>query len=218
MDIELVLTADGSHTLYVPEIDENYHSTHGAVQESKHIFIEAALLFCKKTTINILEIGFGTGLNALLTAVEAAKLAKTIHYTTLEKFPIPTKTALQLNYSELTAQNLMFENIQKAEWGKVVEINNGFSINKIECDFTEATFNEKFDLVYFDAFSPEKQPEMWTEKQFLKIYNACNAGAILTTYCAKGVVRRTLQAVGFNVERLPGPPGKREILRAIKPN
>jgi tRNA U34 5-methylaminomethyl-2-thiouridine-forming methyltransferase MnmC len=165
-----------------------------------------------------LEIGFGTGLNALLTAIETEKMAKTIHYTTLEKFPVPTKTALQLNYSDLTAQNILFENIQKAEWGKVVEISKAFSIKKIECDFTDATFNEKFDLVYFDAFSPEKQPEMWTEEQFLKIYNACNAGAILTTYCAKGIVRRTLQAVGFNVERLPGPPGKREILRAIKPN
>lgn len=216
MNIELVLTADGSHTLYVPEIDENYHSTHGAVQESTHVFIDAGLLFCEKKAINILEIGFGTGLNALLTAIEAEKIDTKIHYTTLEKFPVPIITALQLNYSDLTAQNLIYEDIHKADWEKIVEISKRFVIKKMECDFTEATFNEKFDLVYFDAFSPEKQPEMWTEKQFLKIYNACNYGAILTTYCAKGVVRRVLQAVGFKVERLPGPPGKREILRAIK--
>lgn len=217
MKIELKLTSDGSHTLYVPEIDENYHSTHGAIQESTHIFILSGLIYCKKNVLNILEIGFGTGLNALLTAIEAEKSGMKIHFCTLEKYPVPAETALKLNYSKITGGNALFEKIQNAGWDKNIEISNRFSINKINCDFTEALFSNQFDLVYFDAFSPEKQPEMWTEKQFQKIFDACNEGAILTTYCAKGAVRRALQSVGFMVERLPGPPGKREILRATKP-
>lgn len=216
LETELQITTDGSHTLYVAAIDETYHSTHGAIQESMHIFIDAALKICTKKTIHILEIGFGTGLNALLTAIEAEKSDTNIHYTTLEKFPIPIETALQLNYSSILSKKTIFVKLQNSDWEKKIEINSHFYIQKMKCDFTETTFNNKFDIVYFDAFSPDKQPEMWTEQQFRKIFDACNSDAILTTYCAKGMVRRALLSAGFKVERLPGPPGKREILRARK--
>ena len=219
MKTELQTTSDGSYTLYVPEIDETYHSTHGALQESSHIFINVGLKQNLKQCVNVLEVGFGTGLNAFLTAIEAEKSGREIHYHTLEKYPIPFEKTVQLNYSHQISSdnaNALFEKIQKAEWEIDVKITNGFILRKLHCDFTTYQPDTTFDVIYFDAFSPEKQPEMWTEEQFQKIYNACNQGAILTTYCAKGVVRRTLQAVGFKVERLPGPPGKREILRGIR--
>ncbi len=220
MRTELRITDDGSHTLYVPEIDETYHSTHGAIQESMHIFIHSGLLHCKKQMLNLLEIGFGTGLNAFLAAVTAQDASYTINYHTLEKFPVPAEQALQLNFSQQSAvhnSRELFEKIHLAEWEKEVEISGNFRLKKLNSDFTSYTPDTKFDVVFFDAFSPEKQPEMWTKKQFEKIFAACNEGAVLTTYCAKGVVRRTLQEVGFKVERLPGPPGKREILRAVRP-
>ena len=219
MKTELETTLDGSHTLYVPEIDETYHSTHGAIQESTHIFINEGLKQCKKKYINILEIGFGTGLNAYLTAIEAKRTDIHINYYTLEKYPIPIGTALQLNYCQLLSDtNLgsLFSEIHQAKWEKEVTVSDNFILKKIQCDFTNYLPDTTFDVIYFDAFSPEKQPEMWTEEQFRKMYAACNEGAIITTYCAKGSVRRALQAVGFKVERLPGPPGKREILRGIR--
>lgn len=217
---ELQITSDGSHTLYVPEIDETYHSTHGAIQESSHIFIQEGLQQCRKQSLNILEIGFGSGLNAFLTAIEAEKSGQKIRYFTLEKYPVPFEKVLQLNYSQQIAykdSNALFKKIHSAEWETVVDITNNFTLKKLQCDFTTYQPDTTFDMIYFDAFSPEKQPEMWTEEQFQKIYNACNEGAVLTTYCAKGSVRRALQAVGFKTERLPGPPGKREILRAVRP-
>jgi len=216
---ELKATSDGSHTLYVPEIDETYHSTHGAIQESTHIFINAGLKQCNKQSLNVLEIGFGTGLNAFLTAIEAEKLRIHINYFTIEKFPVPLETAFQLNYSEqhnYANSASLFSEIHQAEWEKEVTVSEYFTLKKTQCDFTNYQPDTTFDVVYFDAFSPEKQPEMWKEEQFMKIYKACNQGAILTTYCAKGSVRRALQAVGFKVERLAGPPGKREILRGIR--
>jgi tRNA U34 5-methylaminomethyl-2-thiouridine-forming methyltransferase MnmC len=218
MNFELLITKDGSHTLFVPEIDECYHSSHGAIQESKHIFIEAGLKQCAKSKINVLEIGFGTGLNAFLTLIEAEKSQKTIHYTTLELFPIEIEKAILLNYAELLSPQLNhdFDKLHVSNWNENITLNSFFSLNKIQADFTQYDFNEKYDVIYFDAFSPEKQSEMWTQKQFEKLYNCCNFEAILTTYCAKGTVRRAMQAAGFNVERLPGPPGKREILRASK--
>lgn len=219
MNTELQITSDGSHTLYVPEIDEAYHSTHGAIQESTHIFITAGLKQSNQQFISILEIGFGTGLNAFLTAIEAEKSEQKIRYFTLEKYPVPIEKALQLNYSQQISEidtKTLFEKIHLAEWETEVEITNNFTLKKLQIDFTTYLPDTTFDVIYFDAFSPEKQPEMWTEEQFLKIYNACNEGAILTTYCAKGLVRRTLQTVGFRIERLPGPHGKREILRCIR--
>ncbi len=218
MNSELIITEDGSHTLFVPAIDECYHSTHGAVQESKHIFIEAALKQCAKTEISVLEIGFGTGLNAFLTMIEAERSDKKVRYTSLEKYPVEVEKALQLNYPELLSieNRDSFELLHTSVWDEEVQIEANFWLTKIEADFTQFTFNEMFDVVYFDAFSPEKQPEMWSQELFEKIFFQCNPGAVLTTYCAKGVVRRAMQSAGFTVERLPGPPGKRQILRSAK--
>jgi tRNA U34 5-methylaminomethyl-2-thiouridine-forming methyltransferase MnmC len=217
-DYDLIITEDGSHTLFVPAIDECYHSTHGAVQESKHIFIEAALKQCTKTEIRVLEIGFGTGLNAFLTMIEAERSDKEIHYTSLDKYPVEVGKALQLNYPEAfpAVSREIFELLHTSVWGEEVQIGSNFWLTKIEADFTQFNFNEMFDVVYFDAFSPEKQPEMWSVELFEKIFIQCNPGTVLTTYCAKGVVRRAMQSAGFQVERLPGPPGKRQILRSTK--
>jgi len=218
MQTELKLTEDGSHTLFVAEIDECYHSTHGAIQESRHIFIEAGLKQCPKREIRVLEIGFGTGLNAFLTLLEAERSEKLIYYTTLENYPVEFETALLLNYPEELepGKRPVFEKMHSVEWNKEILVTPYFMLNKIEADFTEFVFKDNFDVVYFDAFSPEKQPEMWNEALFEKIYAHCNSGAVLTTYCAKGIVRRAMQGAGFLVERLPGPPGKREILRGSK--
>jgi len=218
MQTELKITEDGSHTLFVPEIDECYHSTHGAIQESQHIFIEAGIKQCQKEKIKILEIGFGTGLNAFLTLLEAERSEKQIQYTSLELYPVEIEKALQLNYPEMLApeKRLVFEEMHTAEWNIEIPISSFFKLIKIETDFTGYVLEEQFDVVFFDAFSPEKQPEMWSEVLFEKIYAHCNQGAVLTTYCAKGIVRRAMQAAGFVVDRLPGPPGKREMLRGKK--
>jgi len=218
MNSELLITEDGSNTLYVPEIDECYHSSHGAIQESRHIFIEAGLKQCEKSEINVLEVGFGTGLNAFLTMIQAERSGKQIQYVSLEKYPVETEKALQLNYPEelLSEKRSCFELMHLSDWNKKVQLTPFFSLEKVETDFTQYTPVDKFDIVFFDAFSPEKQPEMWTQERFGLIYKYCNDAAILTTYCAKGVVRRAMQAAGFTVERLTGPPGKREILRGIR--
>jgi tRNA U34 5-methylaminomethyl-2-thiouridine-forming methyltransferase MnmC len=215
MNSELRITSDGSHTLFVPAIDECYHSSHGAIQESRHIFIEAGLKQCLKSEIKVLEIGFGTGLNAFLTLIEAERNQKNIHYTSLELFPVEIETALQLNYANEYSKEFRkyFELLQTSSWNTNVQISPNFSLEKIEADFTTFELSDKYDVIYFDAFSPEKQPEMWSQEQFEKIARQCNPDAILTTYCAKGIVRRAMQAAGFLMERLPGPPGKREILR-----
>lgn len=215
---ELLITSDGSHTLFVPEIDECYHSTHGAIQESRHIFIEAALKQNSKTELSVLEVGFGTGLNALLALVEAERSGTIIHYCTLEKYPVAVEKAFLLNYPAMIDARYkdVFEKMHSSVWNEKIAITPFFEIEKMECDFTDFEHTSTYDIVFFDAFSPEKQPEMWTQQQFEKIYAHCHPGAILTTYCAKGVVRRALQSAGFSVERLAGPPGKREILRAVK--
>jgi len=218
MKSELILTEDGSNSLYVPEIDECYHSSHGAIHESRHIFIEAGLKQCRKSEINVLEVGFGTGLNAFLTMIEAERSGKQIQYVSLEKYPVETEKALRLNYPEELSpeKRSFFELMHISAWNEKIQITPFFSLEKIKTDFTQYTPEHKFDVIFFDAFSPEKQPEMWTQERFELIYKHCNHGAILTTYCAKGVVRRSMQVAGFIVERLAGPPGKREILRGVR--
>jgi len=218
MNSELLITEDGSNSLYVPEIDECYHSSHGAIQESRHIFIEAGLKQCRKSEINVLEVGFGTGLNAFLTMIEAERSGKQIQYVSLEKYPVETEKALRLNYPEELSpeKRSFFELMHISAWNEKIQITPFFSLEKIKTDFTQYTPEHKFDVIFFDAFSPEKQPEMWTQERFELIYKHCNHGAILTTYCAKGVVRRSMQVAGFIVERLAGPPGKREILRGVR--
>ena len=218
-DLKLQPTADGSHTFCAPAINESYHSIHGAINESTFIFIEQGLRACSKTPVSVLEIGFGTGLNALLTALEANRASKKIDYSTLELYPVPVQNALQLNYPQLLENaGELFEKIHRAPWETAVEINPFFVLHKIKTDFTTYPLKGMYDVIYFDAFSPEKQPEMWCESCFQKIMDHCNPDAVLTTYCAKGTVRRVLQKVGFQVERLPGPLGKREILRGNKNN
>ena len=222
LQTKLVITEDGSHSLYVPQLDEHYHSTHGAIQESQHVYINTGLNACRLQQVNILEIGFGTGLNAFLTLLEYKKTDKQIHYTSLELYPLDIKNAQQLNYAQQLSDASGAEHfmaLHKAPWNEMIKITPGFSLHKIETDFSTPNnieLNTYFDVIYFDAFAPEKQPEMWTQQIFDKLFLLCNKNAIITTYCAKGVVRRMLQSAGFTVERLPGPPGKREILRGRK--
>lgn len=221
MNIKFEITEDGSHTLFVPELNEHYHSTHGAIQESMHVFIDAGLRHCVKSEIKVLEIGFGTGLNAFLTLLEAERTGRKIDYTTLEFYPLSIIDAEKLNYAELTdsTKKDVFRELHKVEWGKWSQLTLYFSLLKMKFDFSKPSdfdTENKFDVIFFDAFAPEKQPEMWVQEIFDKIYSISSENAILTTYCAKGSVRRMLQTAGFVVERLPGPPGKREILRARK--
>lgn len=218
---KLELTADGSHTLFIPELDEHYHSVNGAIQESRHVFIEAGLHHCKQGEIHVLEVGFGTGLNALLTLTESTRLKKKIHYTTVEAYPLPDSIIQSLNYTQgySPQETSLFHKMHEAAWNEGTAISAGFYLTKIESDFTSFDFSSvsgAVDLIYFDAFAPDKQPEMWTQHIFDKLYEITAASGILTTYCAKGSVRRMLQQAGYTTERLLGPPGKREMLRATR--
>lgn len=207
-------TEDGSATLFVPELNEHYHSVKGARTESQHIFIDMGLKASAAPQPHVLEIGFGTGLNALLTLETAEQEKRPVHYTGIELYPLAWEEVNALGYSD----NPSFERLHTAPWEEDVEISPYFTLRKIKGD-ANTVINSSFSpsVVYFDAFAPEKQPEMWNEQLFRSLYVTMNTGGILTTYCAKGVIRRLLQAVGFRVERLPGPPGgKREILRATK--
>lgn len=217
--IQLEQTADGSYTLFIPELDEHYHSIKGALTESKHIFINMGLKHSVLHTPHILEIGFGTGLNAFLTLLEAEKEDKYIRFTTLERYPLDIDIIRQMHYPEQIApsRSIDYYALHEADWNIPTEITPHFTLHKIDCDFTSFQFDSEYDLIYFDAFAPEKQPEMWDQQLFNTLYHHTKPGGILTTYCAKGIVRRMLQSAGYIVERLPGPPGgKREILRATK--
>ena len=220
MKSELILTQDGSHTLFVPEIDECYHSTFGAMGESMLIFIQSGFNSCEKDNISVLEVGFGTGLNAFLTLLEDENRQKEVFYTAFELFPLAVEKAEQLNYPEMFSpdKRFFFEKLHTSAWGEEVPLTPFFKLLKINADFIVSSLPSVYDLIYFDAFSPEKQPEMWTQEIFQKIFDHCNENAILTTYCVKGNIRRSLQKTGFIVEKLPGPPGKREFLRAVKPS
>ena len=235
-------TDDGSATLFVPELNEHYHSTKGARTESQHIFIDMGLKASPAATPRVLEIGFGTGLNAWLTLEEAERSRRNIHYTGLELYPLDWQTVEQLGYissdEQLTIHRKqtttneqftpneeeqqsaieLFKQLHTSPWEKDVQLTTHFTLRKIETDVNKwRVENSPFNLVYFDAFAPEKQPEMWSQELFNRLYVLLDKDGILTTYCAKGVVRRMLQTAGFTVERLPGPPGgKREILRARK--
>lgn len=215
---EVQLTADGSHTLFVPEMDEHYHSVNGAVQESQHVFIEAGLHHLGRKTVTILEIGFGTGLNAFLTLLDSAATQSFVRYYSFELYPLRTEVVEALNYGEIICADKKetFRALHTAKWNQPVKITEHFTLNKIEGDSNREKLPEGIDLVYFDAFAPDKQPEMWNQEIFNKLFAAMNPGGILTTYCAKGVVRRMMKEAGYTVERIPGPPGKREMLRATK--
>lgn len=221
MKVELEKTADGSPTLYREDIDEHYHSVKGALAESRHIYIhlgwEKALSLRK--SIALFEVGFGTGLNAVLTARAALdNKVKTIYHS-VELYPLPKETIDVLLPFHKEDNRSLFREIHEASWNEDTDINPFFSLKKIQASLLSLDLQPStYDLVYFDAFAPEKQPEMWDESIFRKLYDAMTPGGILTTYCAKGAVRRMLQDIGFLTERLPGPPnGKREVLRATKP-
>lgn len=216
---EVEITADGSATIYVPHLDEHYHSVKGALTESLHIFRNCAFLYHSPSSqpLRVLEIGFGTGLNAVVTAMATTKDRKA-HYISLELYPVEAQLIEKLNYGEMVDNDLLMA-LHQAQWNAPQVISPTFTIEKLQCDFTQCSLPTDIDVVYFDAFAPEKQPEMWDESLFKRIYDAMSNGGILTTYCAKGEIRRRLQRVGFIVERLAGPPGgKREILRATKPS
>jgi len=220
MDKEFVVTEDGSHTIYLPEMDEHYHSTHGAIQESLHIYINQGLLQLPKQELSILEIGFGTGLNAYLTFAYGDLKKLNINYFSIEKYPLTETDYLKLNYPQNIFPEFsdVFEKMHRAEWNSVVKISPEFSLQKVHADLLSFEFDSlpQFDLVYYDAFAPGKQPEMWTDEIIQKVASSVKKNGILTTYCAKGSVRRAFSAAGFLMERIPGPIGKKEILRGKK--
>ena len=220
MKKEFIITEDGSHTIYLPEMDEHYHSVHGAIQESLHIYIGHGLLQTAKNEISILEIGFGTGLNAYLTYCYAKGRNISVNYLSLEKYPLTETEYLQLNYPDtiFPEHSLIFEQMHRSDWEINHEISSIFRLKKVKVDLLTYQFNSEpqFDLVYYDAFAPGKQPEMWTDEVLCKVAESVKIGGILVTYCAKGTVRRAFSAAGFIMERVPGPTGKKEILRGKK--
>ncbi|PKQ46226.1 tRNA (5-methylaminomethyl-2-thiouridine)(34)-methyltransferase MnmD [Confluentibacter flavum] len=222
MERQVIITADGSSTIYLPEWDEPYHSKHGAIQEAYHVFIKHGLNYlCEQdyNQISILEIGFGTGLNAFITNIESEKLNISIDYYGIEAYPVSVEDIAKMNYvTELKAENKasFFENMHQVSWEETHKITLHFSLTKQNKFFSDIEDQNKFNIIYFDAFGARVQPELWTETIFQKMYEALKPNGVLVTYSAKGSVRRAMQAVGFNVEKLPGPPGKREMLRATK--
>ncbi|PKP10880.1 MAG: SAM-dependent methyltransferase [Bacteroidetes bacterium HGW-Bacteroidetes-4] len=216
---QIVKTDDGSHTLIIPELNEHYHSIHGAIQESMHVFIQAGFnQLANASKLSILEIGFGTGLNTLLTFIHSKMNQQFIEYCTIEKYPLVNEEFMQLNYASILNDypNDLLYRMHNAPWKKPTAIDSEFTLLKLHQDLLHLQVDNTFDLVYFDAFGPDKQPDLWTEDVFKTIYGLMNRGAILTTYSAKGQVRRNMKNAGFKVERIAGPPGKREMLRAKK--
>ncbi|WP_027124526.1 tRNA (5-methylaminomethyl-2-thiouridine)(34)-methyltransferase MnmD [Gelidibacter mesophilus] len=225
---KIITTADGSKTIQIEEWNEQYHSIHGAIQEANHVYIKHGLLFCfdllkflngKVQEISVLEIGFGTGLNAFLTLLQSEKHPMDVHYVGVEAFPISSKEMEALNYAEelqVLEKIALFEEMHNCTWEKENRLTSHFTLKKQQKLFKEITEKDQFDLIYFDAFGARVQPELWTESIFKIMYDALKSEGVLVTYAAKGSVRRALQSVGFSVERLPGPPGKREMLRARK--
>lgn len=218
MKLDLQQTEDGSITIYLPELDEHYHSVHGAIQESLFIFIGNGLkLYETAKHVTIFEIGFGTGLNALLTLDFAMRNNLSVDYHAIERYPLPESIYSQLNYTDaIHGLDSEFRLMHTAEWNRPAKICDHFTLTKINGDLTQYIFSGKYDLVYQDAFAPDKQPELWSEEIFKRLFNALAPNGTLVTYSAKGQVRRNMQNAGFTTERLPGPPGKREILRAKK--
>lgn len=217
---ELLQTNDGSLTIHLPEWNENYHSKHGAIQEAYHVFIKNGLdFFSDKNEVSILEIGFGTGLNAFITLLESEKRNQKIHYTGIEAFPVSSEIYQKLNYHELlnTLESRdLFINLHHCEWNKKQEICSTFSLEKIQMKFEEITFKNKFDLIYFDAFGFRVQPELWSLDIFQKMFKALKNEGILTTYACRGVITRNLKESGFDVKKVSGPIGKREMTIAFK--
>ena len=215
----IVTTNEGIHTLISNRLNEHYHSMFGSLQESMHVFIKNGLLSLNENLkeIKILEMGFGTGLNAILTYRENILMRKPIHYSTVEAFPLNAEITNKLNYCEFIGETLrpVFSKMHSCKWFENQAFEN-FTLYKIHADLLDLQLDGSYDLVYYDAFSPMHQPELWTFEVMHKIYHACNNEAVLVTYCAKGDVKRVLKSVGFKVTSLPGSTGKREMIRAVK--
>jgi tRNA U34 5-methylaminomethyl-2-thiouridine-forming methyltransferase MnmC len=216
---EIIKTLDGSTTIHLKEWDECYHSKHGAIQEAKHVFIKNGLSLFENNPVSILEIGFGTGLNAFITFLESNQKQQKIDYVGVEAYPVDAKEVLEMNYvTELDALEFdnIFEKMHKCEWNEKTEISTDFSLTKRKQFFDEINDFEIFDLIYFDAFGYRVQPELWSTEIFRKMYNSLKPNGVLVTYAARGVVKRSMIEVGFTVEKLAGAPGKREMFRAFK--
>jgi tRNA U34 5-methylaminomethyl-2-thiouridine-forming methyltransferase MnmC len=214
--MKVIITADGSSSIYVEELDEQYHSVHGAVNESMHVYIKYGLEFktAKKKEISILEMGFGTGLNTLLTYLN--NNSNNINYVSLEKFPVLENIVDKLNYNEIEGASNIFNKLHELDWNKEHSLSESFTFTKVKTGLEEFESSKKFDVIYYDAFAPDVQPELWTEDIFRKCFELLNNNGCLVTYCAKGQVKRNLKSAGFTLEGLPGPKGKREMTRAIK--
>jgi len=221
-DLQLVITEDGSHTLYVPSIEETYHSKFGAIQESMYVFIKHGLEYFIDQTdikeIRILEVGFGTGLNVLLTEREMRKFPEIqVSYLAIEPNPLPTKIINQLNYCMLLKEDKdLWEKIHSEKWDSEIAINKNFLLLKQRVSLEDIFKISKINIVYFDAFAPGKQPDVWKYKELSKIYDGLEENGLLVTFCAQGEFKRNLVKLGFRIEVLPGPPGKHQMIRAAK--
>jgi tRNA U34 5-methylaminomethyl-2-thiouridine-forming methyltransferase MnmC len=220
---QLIITKDGSHTVSIPELNVTYHSHHGAIQESLHVFINAGLKYVIEKdnlpVIYIFEMGFGTGLNALLTMIEAVKLQQPVHYTAIEIYPLQENEIRSLNYCEQLKRvdvESSFQRLHQCEWEKDVIISPFFTFNKINVSLFDFTTQQRFNVIYYDSFAPSAQPEHWTAEVFGKLFSILLPGGILVTYCSKSIVRKAMQAAGFVVTKIQGPWGKREMIRAIR--
>ena len=219
MKREILQTLDGSTTIHLPDWNESYHSKHGAIQEAYHVFIKNGLSLFQGKSISILEIGFGTALNTFITFLESQKSVRSIDYVGVEAYPISADEVLQMNYvSELNAENerISFELMHQSKWEEKISITSNFTLTKRKQFFDEICDENQYDLIYFDAFGYRVQPELWSTEIFQKMYNALKVNGVLVTYAARGVVKRSMIEVGFSVEKLAGPPGKREMFRATK--
>ncbi|MFP4846592.1 tRNA (5-methylaminomethyl-2-thiouridine)(34)-methyltransferase MnmD [Winogradskyella sp. PE311] len=225
MQRKIITTADGSKTIQIEDWDEQYHSIHGAIQEANHVYLKHGLLFfvesvntVKHEAISILEIGFGTGLNAFLTLINGEDLNQPINYVGVEAYPVSKEEIQELNYVEQISEKhrTEFNKLHHCSWEFQHQITPSFLLEKQQKFFKDINLENEFDIIYFDAFGARVQPNLWTENIFLIMYKALRYNGVLVTYSAKGSVRRAMQAVGFTVERLSGPPGKREMLRARK--
>ncbi|RYD93439.1 MAG: SAM-dependent methyltransferase [Sphingobacteriales bacterium] len=221
MERKIIVTKDGSNTFEFPDVRGTYHSRHGALAESRHVFLEQGLQWALTqfpgAPLSLFEMGFGSGLNALLTAIEAQQRQRFVQYVTIEAFPIPVEEALALNYGELLSERELFQQLHKAPWAMETAISDYFTIRKEETSLEDLQLTGLYHLVYYDAFAPSSQPELWTAERFRQVYDLLLPGGAMVTYCSKTVVRRAMEAAGFTVTKPPGPWGKREMVRAVKP-
>ncbi len=224
MKREIIITTDGSHSIAIPEMGVTYHSSHGAIQESMHVFIQSGLRYFNgkngsHIALSVFEMGLGTGLNALLTLAEAEKSKQKIYYEAIETHPLEPNIIAALNYCEQLQRpdlETFFKQLHECAWDTVIDITPHFSFIKKKISLTDYSADQQFNIIYFDAFAPDIQPDLWTVAAFKKLYAAMQNGSVLTTYCSKSIVRKAMAEAGLIVEKIPGPPHKREMVRAVK--